>query len=118
MAYVMCCFSESPKCVRDSAAAAAAAACTSQLIFSICFTALAHYHAAISIDINDPIANEDSKREFRHYNNNSIALSDLSTDADVHPCALKKAHIKEAIACHEEAQRLQRMSRDLKVRAC
>lgn len=94
------------------------AACASQLICSICFTALAHYHAAISIDINDPIANEDSKREFRHYNNNSIALSDLSTDADVHPCALKKAHIKEAIACHEEAQRLQRMSRDLKVSLC
>lgn len=77
--------------------------------------ALAHYHAAISIDINDSIANEDSKREFQHYNNNSIALSDLSNDVDVNPCALKKAHIKESIACHEEAQRLQRMSRDLKV---
>lgn len=78
-------------------------------------TALAHYHAAISIDINDPIINEDSKREFQHYNNNSIALSDLSNDVDVNPCALKKAHIREAVACHEEAKRLQRMSRDLKV---
>lgn len=79
-------------------------------------TALAHYHAAISIDINDTISNEDNKREFRHYNNNSIGLSDLTNDTDVSPCALKKAHIKESIACHEEAQRLQRMSRDLKVK--
>lgn len=78
--------------------------------------ALAHYHAAISIDINSIKSVENSKRdEFQLNNNNSIALSDLTTDTDVDPCALKKAHIKESIVCYEEALRLQRMSRDLKV---
>lgn len=80
------------------------------------FTALAHYHAAISIDINNTKSHENSKRdEFRLNNNNSFALSDLTNDTDVNPCALKKAHIKESVACYEEAMRLQRMSRDLKV---
>lgn len=78
--------------------------------------ALAHYHAAISIDINDTKTHENSTRdEFQLNNNDSFALSDLTTDTDVNPCALKKAHIKEAIACYEESLRLQRMSRDLKV---
>lgn len=77
---------------------------------------MAHYHAAISIDINNTKSHENSKRdEFRLNNNNSFALSDLTNDTDVNPCALKKAHIKESIACYEEALRLQRMSRDLKV---
>lgn len=80
------------------------------------FAALAHYHAAISIDVNDTKSHENSKRdEFRLNNNNSFALSDLTTDTDVSPCALKKTHIKESLACFEEAMRLQRMSRDLKV---
>lgn len=79
-------------------------------------TALAHYHAAISIDINNTKSHENSKRdEFQLNNNNSFALSDLTNDTDVNPCALKKAHIKESVACYEEAMRLQRMSRDLKV---
>lgn len=82
----------------------------------VIFLALAHYHAAISIDISDTKSNGNSKQnEFRHNNNNKIDLSDLTNDIDVNPCALKKAHIKESIACNEEAQRLQRMSRDLKV---
>lgn len=92
------------------------------LIFIIFFslylshTALAHYHAAISIDINSTKSSENNKRdEFQLNNNNSIALSDLTSDTDVDPCALKKAHIKESIICYEEALRLQRMSRDLKV---
>lgn len=77
---------------------------------------MAHYHAAISIDIDDTKSHENSKRdEFRLNNNNAFALSDLTNDTDVSPCALKKAHIKESIACYEEALRLQRMSRDLKV---
>lgn len=80
------------------------------------FLALAHYHAAISIDICDTKSNGNSKKdEFRHNNNHKIDLSDLTNDIDVNPCALKKAHIKESIVCNEEAQRLQRMSRDLKV---
>lgn len=77
---------------------------------------MAHYHAAISIEINDTKIHENSKRdEFRLNNNNSFALSDLTTDTDVSPCALKKAHIKESLVCFEESMRLQRMSRDLKV---
>lgn len=84
--------------------------------FWIYFVALAHYHAAISIDINDTKTTEISTRdEFQLNNNNSIALSDLTNDTDVTPCALKKAHIKESLACYEESLRLQRMSRDLKV---
>lgn len=79
------------------------------------YKALAHYHAAISIDINSTKSSENNKRdEFQLNNNNSIALSDLTSDTDVDPCALKKAHIKESIICYEEALRLQRMSRDLK----
>ncbi|XP_031627706.1 rhophilin-2-A [Contarinia nasturtii] len=79
------------------------------------YKALAHYHAAISIDINNTKTQENSKRdEFRLSNNNSFALSDLTNDTDVNPCALKKGHIKESITCYEEALRLQRMSRDLK----
>lgn len=78
---------------------------------------MAHYHAAISIDIDETKSKPNNKRdEFHHNNNNTIDLSDLTNDIDVNPCALKKAHIKESIVCHEEAQRLQRMSRDLKVR--
>lgn len=86
------------------------------LSLSLSYTALAHYHAAISIDINSTKSSENNKRdEFQLNNNNSIALSDLTSDTDVDPCALKKAHIKESIICYEEALRLQRMSRDLKV---
>lgn len=79
---------------------------------------MAHYHAAISINIIDTKSNSkhNKRDEFQHNNNNTIDLSDLTNDIDVNPCALKKAHIKESIACHEEAQRLQRMSRDLKVK--
>lgn len=75
------------------------------------FAALAHFHAAISIDLNG-IEDEKTKR-----NGHTIELSDLSNNTDVSPGALKRAHIREAQTCHEEAQRLQRMSRELKVRA-
>lgn len=82
--------------------------------------ALAHYHAAISIDINSIESHEhehsNNKRdEFQLNNNNSFALSDLTSDINVSPCALKKTHIKESLGCFEESMRLQRMSRDLKV---
>lgn len=87
----------------------------------VCFLsikALAHYHAAISIDINSIESHEhtNNKRdEFQLNNNNSFALSDLTSDINVSPCALKKAHIKESLVYFEESMRLQRMSRDLKV---
>lgn len=86
--------------------------------FDIFLLALAHYHAAISIDINSIESHEHSNNkrdEFQLNNNNSFALSDLTSDINVSPCALKKAHIKESLACFEESMRLQRMSRDLKV---
>lgn len=86
-----------------------------RLIFLL---ALAHYHAAISIDINSIESHEQSinkRDEFQLNNNNSFALSDLTSDINVSPCALKKTHIKESLVCFEESMRLQRMSRDLKV---
>lgn len=37
-----------------------------------------------------------------------------SEDSLINPLALKRAHLKESLASHEEAQRLQRMCRELK----
>lgn len=71
--------------------------------------ALSHFHAAVSIDLDDVTDDKHLK------NPHTIELCDLSNNSDVNPCALKKAHIKEAQACHEEAQRQQRMCRELKV---
>lgn len=78
---------------------------------------MAHYHAAISININDVTKSKETNKrdEFQHNNNNTIGIDYFTNDVDVSPCALKKSHIKESIACHEEAQRLQRMCRELKV---
>lgn len=46
---------------------------------------------------------------------NSFVFDESSLNGDVCPNVLRMAHIKESLACHEEAQRLQRMCRDLKV---
>lgn len=75
----------------------------------VLYLALAHYHAALSIDVSDSTLNTKDKLK----RCSTIGLIDSSEE----PCpdALKKVHIKESMACHEEAQRLQRMCRDLKV---
>lgn len=78
------------------------------------YTALSHYHAAKSINeklksnVNEK--NGKSKRETFIYEEDEYTLN-----SNVNPIAVKKAHIKESIASLEETQRLQRMSRDLKV---
>lgn len=74
--------------------------------------ALAHYHAAISIDLSKPITAEDLQREKFKI---SCFLDDSTNNNDICPRSLKKAHIKESLQCHDESQRLQRMCRDLKV---
>lgn len=79
---------------------------------SIPFAALAHYHMAISINVNqkcNPV--EMIQEQF----NNNFDLNEISSATSTSDAAaLKRAHIRESIACHEEAQRLQRMCRELK----
>lgn len=87
----------------------------SRAILLFFVSALAHYHAAISINVNDADSTEDLTKEKFNNAKHMIELCDLANDENVSPCALKKAHIRESHACHEEAQRLQRMCRDLKV---
>lgn len=77
---------------------------------------MAHYHAAISINLDDADSTEDLTKEKFNNAKHMIELCDLANDENVSPCALKKAHIRESHACHEEAQRLQRMCRDLRVK--
>lgn len=87
-------------------------------MWSYIVSALAHYHAAISINLNDADSTEDLTKEKFNNAKHMIELCDLANDENVSPCALKKAHIRESHACHEEAQRLQRMCRELKVIKC
>lgn len=75
-------------------------------------TALSHYHASKSIKPKDAV---DSGKPEEH-KENSFVFDESSLNGDVCPNALRMAHVKESLACHEEAQRLQRMCRDLKVR--
>lgn len=72
------------------------------------YIALAHYHAAKSINTNVDEGSLSKKP-------NSFIFDDSSLNGDVCPNSLKLAHIQESMACHEESQRLQRMCRDLKV---
>lgn len=77
-------------------------------------TALAHYHAAVSIDLSKPMTPDDLKHDNK-YKINCFVDDDSTNNNDICPRSLRKAHIKESIQCHEESQRLQRMCRDLKV---
>lgn len=72
--------------------------------------ALSHYHASKSIKSKDAV---DGKAD--EHKENSFVFDESSLNGDVCPNVLRMAHIKESLACHEEAQRLQRMCRDLKV---
>lgn len=79
------------------------------------YKALAHYHASKSL----PASGEMHER--RDADKNVDAGAGLLTgaaaaaDAEVDTGQAKMAHIKESLACHDEAQRLQRMCRELKV---
>lgn len=80
------------------------------------YKALAHYHASKSININRTDDDEyDDKKVDIHSKENGFIFDETSLDSNVCPSALKMAHIKESLSCHDEAQRLQRMCRDLKV---
>lgn len=78
------------------------------------YKAVAHYHAAKSVVGGGPAA-ATTKRIDSPTQQNGFVFDEASLDGDVCPNALKLAHIKESLACHDEAQRLQRMCRDLKV---
>lgn len=73
-------------------------------------SALSHYHASKSIKSKDAV---DGKVD--EHKENSFVFDESSLNGDVCPNVLRMAHVKESLACHEEAQRLQRMCRDLKV---
>lgn len=84
------------------------------------YKAVAHYHAAKSIssirsDESDASNSTDKKRIDTVQQQNNFVFDETSLDSDVCPTALKMAHVKESLSCHDEAQRLQRMCRDLKV---
>lgn len=73
------------------------------------YKALSHYHASKSIKAKDAVDGE-----VVEHKENSFVFDESSLNGDVCPNVLRMAHIKESLACHEEAQRLQRMCRDLK----
>lgn len=75
---------------------------------------MAHYHASKSICTNRSDDEVDATKKEPNVEN-SFVFDESSLTGDVCPNALKIAHIKESLSCHDEAQRLQRMCRDLKV---
>ncbi|XP_055597531.1 rhophilin-2 isoform X2 [Uranotaenia lowii] len=101
------------------------------------YKALAHYHVAKSIDpalvssfktstpsksakqkaltaasvsLGSQILTQTTGRDTFIFDESSL----LDGDGDLNPALLKKAHLRESLASHEEAQRLQRMCRELK----
>lgn len=75
------------------------------------YKAVAHYHAAKSINNDQKSIPISSKKEI---SSDTFIFDESSIDGDMSPIALKRAHLKESLASHEEAQRLQRMCRELK----
>ncbi|KNC25819.1 hypothetical protein FF38_08154 [Lucilia cuprina] len=86
------------------------------------YKALAHHYEARSIDANDDKASLSTKKSQATSNESFIgnareAMRCAADDSDeecTSLAALKRAHLKEAMASHEETQRLQRMCRYLK----
>ncbi|XP_059618504.1 rhophilin-1 [Phlebotomus argentipes] len=84
------------------------------------YKALSHYHAAKSISTKpfkksasiSPSSSASSKKSVKA--SDSFIFDESSIDADINPVARKRAHLNEALASHDEAQRLQRMCRELK----
>uniref|UniRef100_A0A1A9UT25 Rhophilin n=1 Tax=Glossina austeni TaxID=7395 RepID=A0A1A9UT25_GLOAU len=88
-------------------------------------SALAHHYEARSIDINADKASLSTKKSQTASNESFIgnareamraaaAANDDNDEDSISLPALKRAHLKEALASHEESQRLQRMCRYLK----
>ncbi|XP_058064021.1 rhophilin-2 [Anopheles bellator] len=86
------------------------------------YKALAHYHTAKSV-ASEPSMQEKSERstntgkqrkEHGQQSQDTFIFDETSLDADLDPRALRRAHLRESLSNHEEAQRLQRMCRELK----
>uniref|UniRef100_A0A7G3AWS5 Putative signal transduction protein n=1 Tax=Lutzomyia longipalpis TaxID=7200 RepID=A0A7G3AWS5_LUTLO len=86
------------------------------------YKALSHYHTAKSISTK-PLKNPSSSSASSSTSSKTLSITkqedsfiydEDSMDSNVNPVALKKSHLKEALSSHDEAQRLQRMCRELK----
>ncbi|XP_058826958.1 rhophilin-2 isoform X1 [Topomyia yanbarensis] len=98
------------------------------------YKALAHYHTAKSIDpaLVNLKTSTPSKTggkllkgppggaigafgsQTLTQSRDTFIFDESSLEGDLNPAMLKKAHLRESLASHEEAQRLQRMCRELK----
>ncbi|XP_050080988.1 rhophilin-2 isoform X1 [Anopheles maculipalpis] len=96
------------------------------------YKALAHYHAAktkvTSNNSNDEsslISNTDSSNRCKQQQQqqrygrglepkDTFIFDETSFESDLDPTAFRRAHLRESLSSHEEAQRLQRMCRELK----
>lgn len=92
------------------------------------YKALAHYHTGKSIDAalhtfktSTPSKGNGKGHEKKAFGGSTATLTrdtfiydETSLEGDLNPAMLKKAHLRESLSSHEEAQRLQRMCRELK----
>uniref|UniRef100_A0A182N0B8 Rhophilin n=1 Tax=Anopheles dirus TaxID=7168 RepID=A0A182N0B8_9DIPT len=90
------------------------------------YKALAHYHAAktkaggtggSTTDASSTISTPPGKQQ--RYGRglepcDTFIFDETSFESDLDPVALRRAHLRESLSSHEEAQRLQRMCRELK----
>lgn len=83
------------------------------------YKALAHYHASKSVCLTEVSSSsrreDDNSVDIPSGSQHNASLEDLSLDDQTTSAAIKLAHIRESLVCHEETQRLQRMCRDLRV---
>ncbi|GAB0094423.1 rhophilin-2 [Sergentomyia squamirostris] len=88
------------------------------------YKALSHYHSAKSISTKKPSPTKKSSKSSASSASSKTSSSTTPSDSfiydesaaneNINPVALKRAHLKEALSSHDEAQRLQRMCRELK----
>ncbi|XP_052900411.1 rhophilin-2 isoform X2 [Anopheles moucheti] len=91
------------------------------------YKALAHYHAAKTktgtgntSDKGTLISNTGNSNHCKQRYGRGLEPKDTfifdetSFESDLDPAALRRAHLRESLSSHEEAQRLQRMCRELK----
>uniref|UniRef100_A0A1L8DN36 Putative signal transduction protein n=2 Tax=Nyssomyia neivai TaxID=330878 RepID=A0A1L8DN36_9DIPT len=84
------------------------------------YKALSHYHTAksfITKPFNKSLSSASSSTTSKKLSikpEDSFIYDEDLIDNNVDPIALKRSHLKEALSSHDEAQRLQRMCRELK----
>ncbi|XP_053658699.1 rhophilin-2 [Anopheles marshallii] len=91
------------------------------------YKALAHYHAAKTKTGTGSTSDEGTLISNTSTNNrckqrygrglepkDTFIFDETSFESDLDPTALRRAHLRESLSSHEEAQRLQRMCRELK----